>query len=110
MPSTRSTVAEACRASGITAAAETFDPASVERGARLVYRHEGTRSLKAGGKVYAIRDQWSVTLYSKQRAEAAEGAVEDALAEAGIPCGNSSSGYDDEHGLHWAEWNFELVR
>lgn len=110
MASTREAVARACRASGITTAAETFDPASVEEGARLVYRHEGVRSLKANGGVYAKRDQWSVTLYSKRRAEAAEEAVENALAEAGIPAGDSSSGFDDDHDLHWVEWDFEIPR
>jgi len=110
MPSTRELVASTCRATGITTAAEVFDPASVETSARIVYRHEGTRSLKAAGKVVAIRDQWSVSLYSKRRAEAAEQLVESAFADAGIPCGDSSSGFDDEHDLHWVEWNFELVR
>lgn len=110
MPDTRRTVAEACRASGITTAAETFDPASVEDGARLVYRHEGTRTLKAGGAVIATRDQWSVTLYTAARAPAAEDAVAGALQAAGIPAGDTSAGYDDEHRLYWVEWDFELVR
>jgi len=110
MADTRGIVAAACRASGITTAAEAFDPASVETGARLVYRHEGTRSLKAGGAVIAVRDQWSVTLYTAARAAAAEDAVADALRAAGIPAGDTSAGYDDEHRIYWVEWDFELVR
>ena len=110
MADTREALARALASTGITTAAELFDPASVEEGARVVYRHEGTRSLKAGGSVIAVRDLWSVTLYSARRAPAAEDAVTGALRAAGIPAGDSSSGYDDEHRLHWVEWDFELVR
>lgn len=110
MDSSRATVAAACRSTGITTAAERYDPASAERGRRLVYRHEGTRSLKASGRVAACADQWSVTLYSPSRDEEAELAVEAALADAGIPCGDSMSGFDDEHGIHWTEWDFETPR
>ena len=82
---------------------------SASTGPHIVVRHEGTRSLKANGEAYAIADSWSVSLYSERWDSASESAIQSALNSAGIPC-DASSGYDDEHNIHWTEWDFETVR
>ena len=106
----RADIAAMFRTTGLTVAADVYEPDSADKGPHLVYRHEGTRSLKAGGRVHARIDQWSVTLYSPRRDEASESLVEGAFDAAGIPVGDSMSDYDDEFKVHWTEWDFETPR
>lgn len=103
-------VAAMCRSTGLTVAADYYEPDSADKGPHIVFRHEGTRSLKAAGAVYATVDQWSVSLYTARHDPVSESLVEAALAAFGVPAGDSMSGYDDERRVHWAEWDFETTR
>ena len=96
-------------ATGLTVAEGRYEPDSLDRGPHIVVRHLGSPSLKADGKAYVRTDEWSASLYSERWEPALENAVSDALSAAGIPC-DPSSGYDDEHDVHWAEWDFETLR
>lgn len=106
----RAEIAAMCRDTGLTVAADVYEPDSEDKGPHIVYRHEGTRCLRADGRAYAVRDSWSVTLYTKRYDPASEALVEAAFESAGLPVPDSMSGYDDEHRIHWTEWDFETIR
>lgn len=107
----RSTIFTALEEAGIPAAEDHFrEDALGALGAHVVVRHESTETLFCNGMPYHDVDEWSVTLYSPERDEAAEKKVIDALRDAGLPVGASSSAYDDEHRVHWREWDFQTVR
>ncbi len=103
-------IVAACRGTGLTVASDVYEPDSADNGPHIVVRNEGTRSLKANGTVFARVDAWSVTLYSERYDPVSQSAVERALDSAGIVAGDASSGYDDEHRIHWCEWDFETPR
>lgn len=107
----RSTIFSALEEAGIPAAEDHFrEDALGALGAHVVVRREGTDTLFCNGAPYMDAEHWSVTLYSPARDEATEWRVFDALREAGLPIGTSSSGYDDEHRVHWCQWDFDTLR
>ena len=106
---TVSDIVAALAGTGLPVAEGRWEPDSAESGPHIVIRHEGTRSMKANGMAYAIADAWSVSLYSERWEPSLEDSVQGALNAAGIPC-DAAGGYDDEHGIHWAEWDFETAR
>ena len=106
----RDAIYDALEAAGVPAAEDHFrSDALGALGTHAVVRHEGTETLFCNGMPYHDVDEWSVTLYSPERDEAAEKKVIDALRDAGLPVGASSSAYDDEHRVHWCEWDFQAM-
>ncbi len=106
----RKIIFDALAAAGIPAAEDHFRADALgAKGTHAVVRHEGTSTLFSGGRPRAVVDEWSVTLYSPERDEEAEKALIGALGRADLPIGGSSSGYDDEHLVHWREWDFQTI-
>lgn len=103
-------IVAALAATGLTVAEGRYEDDSADRGPHIVVRHEGARALSMNGRTQAVADDWSASLYSQRWEPSLEDSVEAALADAGITHGGSMSGYDDEHGVHWTEWDFQTPR
>lgn len=103
-------VVAACRETGLPVSSTRYEDDAADKGPHIVVRHEGTGVVWAGDRVYARVDQWSATLYSELFEPSLEESVERALDAAGLPAGDSMSGYDAEHRVHWCEWGFETLR
>lgn len=106
----RKAIYDALEAAGIPAAEDHFRADALGAlGTHAVVRHEGADTLFCGDAAYEDVDEWSVTLYSPERDKAAEKRVVTALRDVGLPVGKGSSGYDDEHRVHWCEWDFQAM-
>lgn len=101
---------EALDSTGIPVAEDFFsEDAQGSDGSHAVLRYEGDKTVYADGSAYIQADRWSLSLYSPKRDEPAEAAIKDAMKSIGIPLGNASSGYDDEHRTHWCQWDFQTI-
>lgn len=106
----RDDIFKALDSTGIPAAEDRFsEDAQGSDGTHAVLRHEGDRTVYADGNAYLKADRWSLALYSPMRDESAEEAIESAMRSIGIPLGNASAGYDDEHRTHWCQWDFQTI-
>ena len=106
----RDAIDDALEAAGVPAAEDHFrSDALGALGTHAVVRYGGTETQFCNDSAHFDVDEWSVTLYSPERDEAAEKKVVTALRNVGLPVGKSSSGYDDEHRVHWCEWDFQAM-
>lgn len=106
----RKAIFDALATAGIPAAEDRFRADALgAKGTHAVVRHEGVDAPFCNDSAHVDVDEWSVTLYSPERDEAAEKRAVGALREAGLPVGSGSSGFDDEHHVHWIEWDFQAM-